>query len=88
MAKLSFAALLTHPMLINQNSSELVTLEIDTVTAIPIVLETILPTQVLISSVQGILIYLSQNVAGHGIHMAAQMLVVQLTIALHTVLLK
>ena len=73
MDKLSFVALLTHPTSINQNSNELVTLETDFVTAIPVVLETTLSSQVLISSVRGILIYLSQNVAGHGIHMVVQM---------------
>ena len=73
MDKLSFVALLTHPMSINQNFNELVTQEIDFVTAIPVVSETTLSSQVLISSVRGILIYLSQNVAGLGIHMAAQM---------------
>ena len=88
MDKLSFVALLIHPTSINQNSNELVTLATDFATAIPVVLETTLSSQVLISSVRGILIYLSQNVAGHGIHMVAQMWVVQLTIALHTVLLE
>ena len=73
MDKLSFVALLTHLMSINQNSNELVTQEIDFVTAIPVVSETTLSSQVLISSVQEILIYLSQNVAGHGIHMVAPM---------------
>jgi len=73
MDKLSFVALLTHLMSINQNSNELVTQEIDFVTAIPVVSETTLSSQVLISSVQEILIYLSQNVAGRGTHMVAQM---------------
>ena len=73
MDKLSFVALLIHPTSINQNSNELATREIDFVTAIQVVSETTLSSQVLISSVRGILIYLSQNVAGHGIHMVAQM---------------
>ena len=60
-------------MSINQNSRELVTPEIDSAMVMPAVSETTLSSQVLISSVQRILIYLSQNVAGLGIHMAAQM---------------
>ena len=73
MATLSFVALLPHLMSINQNSSELVTLEIDSVMAIPVVLETTLSSQVRISSVLMILTYLSQNAVGHGIHMVAPM---------------
>ena len=88
MAKLSFAALLTHPMSINQNSRGPVTPEIDFAMVMPAVSETTSSNQVLISFVRKISIWWSQNVAGHGIHMAAQMWMVQLTTALHTVLLE